>query len=67
MSNRASTGSDEKEARIRALTREAGSLREELRREEKRRERAIAQVVYQCRLAWRSSLAHDLPPVVRLG
>ena len=32
------------EARIRALTREVGTLREELRRETKRRERAVAQV-----------------------
>jgi hypothetical protein len=32
------------EARIRALTREVGSLREELRRETKRRERAVVQV-----------------------
>lgn len=32
------------EARVRALTREVGTLREELRRETKRRERAIAQV-----------------------
>lgn len=32
------------EARIRALTREVGSLREDLRRETKRRERAVVQV-----------------------
>ncbi|GAX75139.1 hypothetical protein CEUSTIGMA_g2583.t1 [Chlamydomonas eustigma] len=32
------------DARIRALTREVGTLREELRREVKRRERAVAQV-----------------------
>lgn len=32
------------EARIRALTREVGTLREDLRRECKRRERAVAQV-----------------------
>ena len=38
-------GVKDAEARIRALTREAGSLREELRREEKRRERAVAQVM----------------------
>lgn len=32
------------EARVRALTREVGSLREDLRRELKRRERAVVQV-----------------------
>ena len=32
------------EARVRALTREVGSLREDLRRETKRRDRAIIQV-----------------------
>jgi hypothetical protein len=31
------------EARVRALTREVGSLREDLRREVKRRERAVQQ------------------------
>lgn len=34
------------EARIRALTREVGALREELRRELKRRERAVGQVCW---------------------
>lgn len=33
------------QARIRALTREVGSVREDLRRETKRRERAVAQVL----------------------
>lgn len=32
------------EARIRALTREVGTLREDLRRESKRRDRAVVQV-----------------------
>ena len=31
------------EARVRALTREVGTLKEDLRRESKRRERAVAQ------------------------
>jgi hypothetical protein len=34
------------DARLRALTREVGTLREELRREVKRRERAVAQVMF---------------------
>lgn len=34
------------EARIRALTREVGTLREDLRRETKRRERSVAHVSY---------------------
>jgi hypothetical protein len=36
------------EARVRALTREVGSLREDLRRECKRRERAVAVVRQNC-------------------
>jgi len=36
--------SRDSEARIRALTREVGTLREDLRRETKRRERSVAQV-----------------------
>lgn len=41
------------EARVRALTREVGTLREDLRREVKRRERAIVQVGYRVRdVSW---------------
>ncbi len=35
---------DSEASRVRALTREVGALREDLRREVKRRERAMAQV-----------------------
>ena len=44
------------EARMRAVTREVGTLREDLRREVKRRERAVAQVrstITSDRFFWR--------------
>ncbi len=49
------------EARVRALTREVGSLREDLRRETKRRERAVSQVRPACKEHSRPQAALTLP------
>ena len=54
------------EARIRALTREVGTLREELRREAKRRERAVAQVRRSCRVTLLAHIPQRQFPAISL-